>query len=402
MNRKIKVKNFITLKEAIYEPKRFNVIIGQQAVGKSLLVKLDYFLNEVIENILYKAVVEEYRKNEFIKEIKQLFSKYFNKNIWKNYSFEIEFFFEQNYEILIRKGKRNLEVLINKDLDNFRKKLLSEFRKFKTKKKDSFFIEIDFFVEYLKKNYQQIFKDSIFIPAGRSYFANMDRNIYMILEKNYRIDPFLIIFGSRFENAKNMLEAGADIVKINDSKINQIIKNILKGNIEYSKELENIGIKRDKVFTEIYYASSGQQESLPLLLILSVLLGQKEFYSEIYVEEPEAHLFPASQKAMIELLGYIYNQNYNITITTHSPYIITSINNQLLINEMKDKISKKSYLYEFLDYGLDIETLRAYSIEEGVLKNIVNRESKLIEGYTIDNISDEFSRIFDDLLELEE
>ena len=81
MKRVIKIKDFITIKEGLYKPNRFNVIIGQQAAGKSLLVKLDYFLNKIVEDILFQSIVEEYRKTEFKKAIKKQFMKYFNKDI---------------------------------------------------------------------------------------------------------------------------------------------------------------------------------------------------------------------------------------------------------------------------------------------------------------------------------
>ena len=404
MKRMIEVKNFITLKDVIYEPKRFNVIIGSQASGKSLLVKLDYFLLEVINRLLFQAVVEEQRKNVFIRNIKELFSKYFDRNVWKNYIFEINFLFD-DYKILIKrvKRRRDIDVLINDAFDDLRKHLLKEFRTGFKKSDDLFFSAVDFLDKYLQKNFLQFFKNSIFIPAGRSYFANMDKSIYMILEKNYRIDPFLIVFGSRFENAKSMLEAGViDPLHIDSPKIERLIRSILQGEISYSREFENIGIKRDGIFTEIYYTSSGQQESLPLILTLLVSLRkQRQIAKEIIVEEPEAHLFPASQKAMMELLGYMYNQNFNITITTHSPYIITSLNIQLLLNEMRNKIPKKSYLYELIDFAIDFQDVGAYSLEDGKLVDIKNYENGLIEGYTVDRVSEEFNRVFNDLLELE-
>ena len=403
MERTIQIKEFITLHDIIYTPKRFNVIIGPQASGKSLLVKLDYFLLEVADSLLFQAIVEEQRKNVFIKNIKELFSKYFNKNVWKNYIFEISFSFDRNYELIIKreKGKRDIDVFINKAFDDLRKTLLKEFRT-KFKKEDPFFSAIEFLNRYLRNNYPHFFKNSVFIPAGRSYFANMDKSIYMILEKNYRIDPFLIIFGSRFENAKSMLEVDIDLLNMKIPKIDILVRNILQGTIVYSKEIENIGIKRDEVFTEIYYTSSGQQESLPLILTLLVLLKKKhKIYEEIIVEEPEAHLFPVSQKAMMELLGYMYNQNFNITITTHSPYIITAINNQILLQEMKDKIPKKSYLYELLDFAIEFDDVSAYSLEDGRLVDIKNYENRLIEGYTVDKVSEEFSTIFNELLEFE-
>ena len=59
-------------------------------------------------------------------------------------------------------------------------------------------------------------------------------------------------------------------------------------------------------------ASSGQQEALPMLLTLAVLA----FFSEtkkdlIYIEEPEAHLFPISQALTIKILSFLYGKDLN-------------------------------------------------------------------------------------------
>jgi len=51
------------------------------------------------------------------------------------------------------------------------------------------------------------------------------------------------------------------------------------------------------------------------------------------IEEPEAHLFPESQKEIIDILGLlssIFPENMSFFLTSHSPYILTSINIQLL------------------------------------------------------------------------
>jgi predicted ATPase len=48
------------------------------------------------------------------------------------------------------------------------------------------------------------------------------------------------------------------------------------------------------------------------------------------VEEPEAYLFPVAQKQIIDLIALLANQNENqVIVTTHSPYILSSFNNLL-------------------------------------------------------------------------
>ena len=51
--------------------------------------------------------------------------------------------------------------------------------------------------------------------------------------------------------------------------------------------------------------------------------------NRVFLEEPEAHLFPSTQKDIMYDLVKILNRNKwsSIFITTHSPYILSSLNN---------------------------------------------------------------------------
>ena len=65
--------------------------------------------------------------------------------------------------------------------------------------------------------------------------------------------------------------------------------------------------------------------------------------NNIFIEEPEAHLFPNEQKLLIELLVDVYNNlnknklKWRFFITTHSPYILNALNNMLLKGSILDK-----------------------------------------------------------------
>ena len=55
----------------------------------------------------------------------------------------------------------------------------------------------------------------------------------------------------------------------------------------------------------------GQQEAFPLLLLLSYLLNPATTWGHksVVIEEPEAHLFPTAQKAIVDLLFLIKQQS---------------------------------------------------------------------------------------------
>ena len=54
-------------------------------------------------------------------------------------------------------------------------------------------------------------------------------------------------------------------------------------------------------------------------------------YSNIFLEEPELNLYPTTQRELMNCLAKLTNdeRHHNVFITTHSPYLLTSLNNLL-------------------------------------------------------------------------
>lgn len=60
------------------------------------------------------------------------------------------------------------------------------------------------------------------------------------------------------------------------------------------------------------------------------------------IEEPESHLFPESQKYMTELVALISNCKHSVVLTTHSPYVLGTLDNLLYAKTFSDKYLKKT------------------------------------------------------------
>lgn len=93
-------------------------------------------------------------------------------------------------------------------------------------------------------------------------------------------------------------------------------------------------ISEDKRRLPMRAASSGIQSATPLMMVLDYAIDKRE-YSTFVVEEPECNLFPEKQ---VELLRYILTKvkggERTLTITTHSPYLLSAINNYLFAGTM--------------------------------------------------------------------
>lgn len=111
-----------------------------------------------------------------------------------------------------------------------------------------------------------------------------------------------------------------------------LIKSIIKGEYVFDNGEERLKINNSS-YVKINYASSGQQETVWMLnLLFYYLLSPRKCM--IIVEEPEAHLYPDSQKYMAEALALFVKVGIKLIVTTHSPYILGEFNNLLYADEI--------------------------------------------------------------------
>jgi predicted ATPase len=119
------------------------------------------------------------------------------------------------------------------------------------------------------------------------------------------------------------------------------------------------------------------------------------------VEEPEQNLFPTSQqKALHNLLEHNNAVKENkLIISTHSPYILSSLNNSILAEEVFEKTGKEIGNYS-KEKRVAFADISAYKFEDGKIFSIKDEESKLINADAIDSCSDNINSDFDELLDL--
>ena len=72
-----------------------------------------------------------------------------------------------------------------------------------------------------------------------------------------------------------------------------------------------------------------------------------------------------------------------------------------LAEEKKEKLNGEIKKVIGPDEPINFEDVGAYTIENGVLKSILNQETRLIGSSIIDSVSDEFDRVFDKLMAIE-
>ena len=409
---KISINNFAGIKEMDFEFKSINILIGPQGVGKSITVKLLYFFKSFFNETRRNIIAEDSESELDNKQIEK-FITFFPKETWPQDNFRIVYSLD-SIEITVEKIKDQLKIYYSENLKvaiRGIKKIYSEEKKKVTVENSTRLLGYE---KELNSSVDQFLKTEIgstaaynqfFIPAGRSFFANIQKSIFSFFNDNRSLDPFLIEFGTYYESFKAIAVSEA-FDRIADKRFDEITAQILNGVYQREKDGDYL-MHSDSRKVNLINASSGQQETLPLIIILKVLSTLPDDGGTIYIEEPEAHLFPITQKAIVQLLARTFNSNANnfqIIVTTHSPYILSSFNNLLeagRLSELKPEQSKNIAKIVPQAEQLSPGLLTAYSLNNGGKEDLIDKESKLITQTALDSVSNEIAIEFGKLLDIE-
>ena len=437
--RQLKIKNFgpISSLDLKFDEK-IQIVIGQQASGKSTIAKTIYFCRKVRDYVLeYIADQRNFLKHnaplyqQFVFYIRRKFMGCFGTTRHRQH-FEIEYYYdvETGAKISISLDsqgfariqfsddiKASILELLNRANDLFRelanqKNFTDIFDVLKNEIKRIQEITEKFFRQEVNKVFFDD-EDIIYIPAGRSILSiysdqlvNLDVSA-MDLPMQEFIERIL---KTRNQFSCKMEEYVLNYTKtvrgqINNANVNlsiDIANKILKGNYVCDKDGEKIFYDKNN-WVKLMYASSGQQESLWLLMLMfSYIVENKRAF--IVLEEPEAHLFPEAQRKIVELIALFSNSTRSeVFLTTHSPYILTSFNLliQSYIVENSKRYPKESLIIE-KPLRVSPKGVNAYIIDLAKgLQSIMDKETGLINAFIIDEISDVINDAMEKLVERE-
>ncbi|WP_461641384.1 AAA family ATPase [Labilibaculum euxinus] len=413
------IKKFAGIKSLEIDLTQINVLIGPQASGKSITAKLFYYFKSFFSEIR-KGVESESSKRDIDTEHLNKFMTYFPKESWSDEDFSIEYYINKTVMSVKRFNGKTVKFEYSDDIKNIIRTARTILKKEKerlkkTKSIRSFELSHNFsqkFNELLKAEVSgcSMF-NQIFIPAGRSFFSNVQASIFSFLSSNKSLDPFLIEFGSFYESFKRFStdDFFSDEKLKKDKEFEKLISNILNSQYKREKEKDYL-MHNDKRKVNLSNASSGQQEILPLLIILQILkrISFSGDGSVLYIEEPEAHLSPNAQKLVVKLFARLFNTDkisFQMIITTHSPYILSSFNNLMyagnLVSEIKENETK---VFKVIPQSEIIKPneVFAYSLSSNKeIKSLIDSETSLISQNILDDVSNEISIEFGKLLDIE-
>lgn len=420
MHESLHIQHFAGMNDVRLELRRVNVLIGPQATGKSVSAKLFYLFKGYVWAVL-EAVENQQSKQELDANFLRRFEAYFPPESWGSKGFKLRYAMgEAALEITCGEGRQRTPELTSSglfaDLFEIGTQELEQMQRspFRGKAIDRWGAFAKVRETLLDRVCAHLGEEAgftqVFVPAGRAFFANLQGSVFSLISTNARIDPFMAEFGRFYEGAKRYPSRGLPLEQGDlEARMDALTDSILKGKHIQEKEQDFLQIP-DGRKVAITSASSGQQETLPLAIILTLLayIRQADRGFTVYIEEPEAHLFPTSQRAIVQLLAMVFNISRSplqFVVTTHSPYILTAMNNLMQAGLLTSRLPKAEHAKVHgivpAEQILPPDAVRAYVLEEGVSKLICCEETGLISAETIDGVSNDLSIQFGELLEME-
>lgn len=402
----LKIINFGPIKSGFeesnngfFEISKYTIIVGDQGTGKSTIAKIfstfcwlekacerEYYENlsfsDFIDLCSYQRLPKEYFLETTILAYK---GKAFEFVVEKN-TFSLKKLNDKNYicpKIMYIPSERNV-VSVLEDLDQIKNipKVIKDFK------------------GELKKanlNLQKYSKTNI-LDYEISYDSSKDLNFIKAKSSNEKIP--LTSASSGLQSIVPLFLVTNYLFKFLESPILERINSMNVANQEFI--LNNIKdsylMAKVKLYLSSNITKNFTQDDISVL--------EKDFSKYIdssfinIVEEPELNLFPSTQIRILEALIRCNTlKGSKLFITTHSPYILSAMNNFIYANDIFQ--SKHKLVDEIPEkYLVNIKDVSAYKTENGKIINIKDEECNLIDSTAIDDCSSKINEIYSKLIDI--
>lgn len=207
------------------------------------------------------------------------------------------------------------------------------------KREGNFYSEVEKLIQdrfNLPSSQRKIKSQALFIPAERTFFSrfmNADSRMLSSDALPLTMVEFSDILAQGRDTYTKWKEFPASTPQ-EFREIEQLVEKPLRGHVRYEKAGPLSGtwqwVPQDSGQSiQIEMASSGQMDAWPFVFSVETVFDMPEAERPqfLHIEEPEAHLHPTAQVAMVHLLAYLVNKGFRVVITTHSLTILYAINN---------------------------------------------------------------------------
>ena len=384
MNEHLIIRNFGPVTSLDIDIKPFTVFIGEQGSGKSTISKVLTICRDLgflfclsrHHDTLALSCFEKYRLQRMLDSNENAFIEYQADGCWWRY---------ENKTLYASQDESFLENKCSKIFQNYRK-LVDE--------KSSSIGDND--VSSLQSNLNNFNlsrQTLLYIPSERVMATQLFPSLANVMLHNIPLEKPVLEYMSLFEKArKESLSYAVPFLGIT---------------YKYSQGKDMVEVDNNKEMIPMEEASSGIQSVLPLLMVFDYC-SKQGYFNSFVIEEPEQNLFPSSQ---VELLRFILSRRENrdknarFVITTHSPYMLSALNNylyaaELANNPLVDKEEVDAVVPS--NCQISIDDCAVYSLGKNLnggeyCKSVISEETHLIDFNYLDKVSMDMGSEFDRL-----
>lgn len=233
----------------------------------------------------------------------------------------------------------------------------------------------------------------LYILAERNLVGNLSESLASMLTAQVPLPKPLMEYMSMFERAKKEYPS----------------YNIPFFNVKFVKKngKERIELTGKDKDLPLSACSSGLQSAIPMLMVIDYALKTGSFNSFV-IEEPEQNLFPENQFEMLSFFTsklWHPSQRRQFIITTHSPYLLSSLNVLMLAYKLHhiEEVREEAEKIIVPGYTVNPDDVSVFALDpnsEVYCKSLISEKTGLVSVNELDSVSEVIGNDFDKLYRL--
>lgn len=395
----ITIKNLGPIKNVEFDLNKVNVFMGPQSSGKSTIAKIISYCSWFEK----KAILEDKA------------SKYFYSELLEFHNLEENYFCDESYieyqsnncRIVFKGEEKNnaqIKIIVNKDnvFKNERIEFIPAERNFVTipgigKYNDSNDNALGFLYDWFDAKQditkQNKYKLPLLSLNEISYYYDKDNNRDTIVLNDGKelllrhvssglisVTPLLVVYNYVLNTIyqKKRIKSPFEIVNLKNKIERMNSEKASENYAEMINSMQKLEVANKEVADVVLPAI--QKEFVKLLGFDS-----DYNYTKVIIEEPELNLFPNTQQELMYYMLSLLNsdeRDHQLVLTTHSPYILFSLNNCMIGGLVKNNIpeeDKNSFASHHA--WVDPKEVSIWEIEKGEIRRIQDKDGIVEDNY---------------------
>lgn len=390
--KKLSIRNFGPIEEVEIELKRVNLILGPQSSGKSTVLKVACFCDWIERQValsqepnkyfdvhfFVKNLVEFHKLDGFMQ--KNTLIRYENDAIWFEYNASLGTITYSWAKNSMRWSYRRTKISY---IPSERNLVAAIPNWYQVSMNNNNILDFMKEWEFARKNFS---KEEKILGLPFSYRYNpIDKGDRIVMSHGKEV---------QLTNASSGLQSLTPLYIMLRYLTNQFFK-------ETHTKVEE-AILRENLERIVASDCSDKSPAKQLEIVDRMLTPCR---TDFFIEEPESHIYPSTQKDFVYTLVDLLNgrKKHFCFVATHSPYIMTAMNNLIqageLISESKEKAARVEERFP-KRRTLTYDDVAAFAMKDGKAVSIMDNELRLISAEALDSASQEIADDFNFLLNL--